>query len=160
MTLEDLGEQLRAAADQTERLEVLRSFTASRRSQPKPLERAMSNSEFYAEIDALEGSKRESLTQLRHRHLEKIDRIARRTHYDRAGYQEYLVEHLARCAVRRPRKSPPINSANGGWSEYSSTASTRAGRISSSVESLVRNSNSVSWFGCKTTTQNPRRRMP
>jgi hypothetical protein len=56
----------------------------------------MTNSEFYAEIDELEGSKRESLTQLRHRHLEKIDRIARRAHYDRAGYQEYLVEHYDR----------------------------------------------------------------
>jgi hypothetical protein len=52
--------------------------------------------EFYAEIDALEGSKRTSLTELRHRHLEKIDRIAKRAHYDRADYQEYLFENYDR----------------------------------------------------------------
>ncbi|MGZ5875938.1 MAG: hypothetical protein ACXWKP_28005 [Bradyrhizobium sp.] len=50
----------------------------------------------YTEIDALEGSKRTSLMQLRHRHLEKIDRIAKRAHYDRAGHQEYMVENYDR----------------------------------------------------------------
>ena len=57
--------------------------------------RADQNAEFYAEIDALEG-RLTSLTQLTHRHLEKIDRIARREDYDREGYQEYLVEHYDR----------------------------------------------------------------
>jgi hypothetical protein len=87
-----LTDALRAAPDQAGGLQALRDYGAA----PKPTKRPITNAEFYKELDASEGAKRTSLTELRYRHLEKIDRIARRADYDREEYQEYLVENYDR----------------------------------------------------------------
>jgi len=41
-------------------------------------------------------AKRTSLMALRHRHLEKVDRIARRANFDRAIMHEFLLENYDR----------------------------------------------------------------
>jgi hypothetical protein len=104
--LEDLPEQLRAATDQAGQWDVLMSFFAHRAAQPKPKPGyAQTNVEFYEELDASVKAKRESLTQLTHRHLEKIDRIARRPEFDRASYQTYMTANYDTLfgPLRRPK---------------------------------------------------------
>jgi hypothetical protein len=113
MTLDNLTDNLRAANDQTEVWQVMKSFIAARAAQPKPTPGyAQINVEFYEELDASKKAKRTSLTQLRHRHLDQIDRVARRPHYDRESYQEYWLENYDRLfgPLRRPRsKETPFD---------------------------------------------------
>jgi hypothetical protein len=115
LAIAQLTDALRGATDQAGRLQALRDYGAA----PKQLRRhEKTNSEFYAEIDASEGRKRKSLTELRHRHLEKIDRIARRADYDRADYQEYLVENYDRLfgALRGSKaKEVPADQFRKWW---------------------------------------------
>jgi hypothetical protein len=106
MTLEELGEHFSAAHNEAARLQVLRSFISSRASQPKaPIQNTLTNSEFYAELDRSRKAKRESLMQLRHRHLEKVDRIAKRSDYDRESYRKFMLENYNRLfgPLRRPK---------------------------------------------------------
>jgi hypothetical protein len=62
--------------------------------------------------------KRESLMQLRPRHLEKVDRIARRAYYDRADMHEFLLQNYDRLfgILRRPRsKEVPMDAFRKSW---------------------------------------------
>jgi hypothetical protein len=111
-TLEALADNFNKANDQTERLQALKSFISSRASLPKaPRGYAMTNVEFYSELDGSRKAKRTSLMQLRHRHLEKIDRVARRPHFDRASDQEYMTANYDRLfgPLRRKNKETPFD---------------------------------------------------
>lgn len=112
MTLDELADDLRKANDQAGRMQVLKAFMADRASQPKPTPGfAQTNSEFYEELDDSLKAKRESLTQLRHRHLEKIDRIARRPDFDRASYEAFMVANYDRLSRDQERGDDHCNFA-------------------------------------------------
>jgi hypothetical protein len=78
----------------------------------------MTQTGFWEEIDAVRNTKRTSLMQLRYRHLEKIDRIARRPHFDRADMHDFLLENYDRLfgPLRRPKtKEVPSDQFRKSW---------------------------------------------
>jgi hypothetical protein len=77
-----------------------------RRHIPQIFGGGMTMHNIWDEIHELKKTRRASLMQLRPRHLEKVDRIAKRPHFDRADMHDFLLENYDRLfgVLRRTKR--------------------------------------------------------